>query len=184
MSFLPSLPENPLLLDVFRTFPASVKPLIDYHQILLRGPSPLSIGERELIAAYVSGLNACSFCHGVHSATAGAFGIAEPMLAAVLKDVDTAPIDDRLKPILRYVKKLTRLPAHLEQADADAVYAAGWSEPALHDAVAVCALFNLMNRLVEGFGVRAEPDYFAQSAQRLAGADGYQAIFPLLDLDK
>ncbi len=71
MTFLPSLPDDAVLLDVFRAFPQTARPLLEYHQALLRGPSPLSVAERELIAAFVSGLNACRYCHGVHTATAG-----------------------------------------------------------------------------------------------------------------
>ncbi|HEY2960400.1 MAG TPA: carboxymuconolactone decarboxylase family protein [Actinomycetota bacterium] len=65
-------------------------------------PSPFSVAERELIAAYVSGLNACDYCHCVHSATAQAFGLDEGLVAALL-DVDAAPIDARMRPVLRYV---------------------------------------------------------------------------------
>jgi AhpD family alkylhydroperoxidase len=50
----------------------------------------LSVAQRELIAAYVSGLNACGYCHGVHSATVQAFGIDEAVLTALLDEVDTA----------------------------------------------------------------------------------------------
>ncbi|WP_216207057.1 carboxymuconolactone decarboxylase family protein [Amycolatopsis aidingensis] len=83
------MPEGATLLDVFRAHPQTSAPLIDYHQELLRGPSPLSVAERELIAAYVSGLNACHYCHGVHTATAEAFGVAEGTLTRLLSDVDT-----------------------------------------------------------------------------------------------
>lgn len=82
MTFLPSLPDDVVLLDVFRAFPQTARPLLEYHQALLRGPSPLSVAERKLIAAYVSGLNACRYCRGVHTATAQAFGIPEGTLAA------------------------------------------------------------------------------------------------------
>ena len=54
--------------------------------------------------------------------------------------------------LLRYVGKLTSNPSKITPADAEAVLAAGWDERALHDAVAVCALFNMMNRLVDGLG--------------------------------
>jgi uncharacterized peroxidase-related enzyme len=175
MSYLNSLPENAVLVDVFRAYPDTARPLLDYHQALLRGPSPLSMAERELIAAYVSGLNACRYCHGVHAETAGLFGIPEATLAALLSDVDTAPVSDPLKPLLRYVRKLTLTPSRLTPTDAEAVLAAGWSEKALHDAVSVCALFNLMNRLVEGLGVSADQDYFASSARRLADI-GYSGL--------
>jgi alkylhydroperoxidase family enzyme len=61
MTYLPSLPGDAVLLDVFRAYPGTSRPLLEYHQALLRGPSPLTVAERELIAAYVSGLNACRY---------------------------------------------------------------------------------------------------------------------------
>jgi AhpD family alkylhydroperoxidase len=90
MSYLESLPEHARLLDVFRAYPDAARPLLDYHEVLLRGPSPLSVAERELIAAYASALNACGYCHGVHSATAAGFGVARDRLQALVDDL-TAP---------------------------------------------------------------------------------------------
>jgi hypothetical protein len=55
----------------------------------------------------VSGLNVCGYCHGVHAATAQAFGVSEGTLAALLADVDFAPVAGQLKPLLRYAGKLT-----------------------------------------------------------------------------
>jgi uncharacterized peroxidase-related enzyme len=179
MTYLPSLPDGAVLLDVFRAYPESARPLLEYHQALLRGPSPLSVAERELIAAYVSGLNACRYCHGVHTATAQAFGVSEDMLGALLNDVTTAPVDDRLKPVLRYVGKLTLTPAKITPEDAQAVLSAGFPERALHDAVAVCGLFNMMNRLVEGLGITAGESYFLAAASRLADR-GYAGLKDLL----
>ena len=57
--------------------------------------------------------------------------------------------------------------------------AAGWEERALHDAVAVCGLFNLMNRLVEGLGITAGEDYFRTAARRLSDC-GYTALKELI----
>lgn len=153
MPLFPSLPETPHLADVFKAFPDHIRPLLLYHDALLRGESPLSIAERELIAAYVSGLNACNFCFGAHKMMARAFGVDEAMIDALIEDVDAAPVDEKLKPILKYVAKLQDLPPRLRDADAQAVYEAGWPEQALFDAVQVAALFNLMNRIIEGTGV-------------------------------
>jgi len=74
-----------------------------------------------------------------------------------MADVATSAVDEAMKPILAYVGKLTRTPAMMTEADALAVYAAGWDEQALFDAISVCALFNLMNRIVEGSGIKANP---------------------------
>jgi hypothetical protein len=93
----------------------------------------------------------------------------------LLDDVDAAPVDERMKPVLRYVRKLTRTPSRLTAADAEAVLAARWDEQALHDAASVCGLFNLMNRLVEGLGIHADAGYFRLSAERLA-TQGYAGL--------
>ncbi len=153
MTLFPSLPKTAHLADVFKAFPDQVRPLLAYHDALLRGDSPLSVAERELIAAFVSGLNACSFCFGAHKVYAEAFGVEEGVLDALVADIDAAPVDDRLKPLLRYVAKLKDLPPKLTADDAKAVYDAGWSEQALYDAIQVAGLFHLMNRIIEGTGV-------------------------------
>ncbi|GJL93961.1 MAG: alkyl hydroperoxide reductase AhpD [Hyphococcus sp.] len=153
MSLFPSLPDNPGLGDVYKAFPEAVKPLLAYHDVLLRGESPLSVAERELIAAFVSGLNACTFCFGAHKIYARAFGIDEKTIDALIEDIDGSKIEEKLKPLLHYVAKLKDLPPKLTDADAKAVYDAGWSERALFDAIQVAALFNYMNRIIEGTGV-------------------------------
>lgn len=180
MAFLKSLPAQSALLEVFRAFPSTSKPLLEFHEALLRGESSLTVAERELIAAYVSGLNVCSYCHGVHTATAEAFGVDENLLESLLHDVDSAPVDEKMKPVLRYAQKLTLTPSRMTPADADAIYAVGWDEQALHDAVAVCGLFNLMNRLVEGLGIEAAAGYHQESGRRLKEI-GYAGLIPMLD---
>ena len=182
MTFLPCLPDDAALLDVFRAYPDTARALLQYHEVVLRGPSPLSVAQRELIAAYVSALNACGYCHGVHRATAAAFGVPGDLIDALLDDVDSAPVDEAMKSVLRYVAQLTRTPSRIGPDDAAAVFAAGWDAKALHDAVSVCALFNLMNRLVDGLGVTAGDDYLHASGRRLA-AVGYAGLQGLLSPD-
>lgn len=91
-------------------------------------------------------------------------------------------VDLRIRPVLAFVRKLTLSPATITLADADAVFAAGWNDRALHDAAAICGLFNLMNRLVNGLGVEASETYIAIAAQRLAER-GYAQLADLLPID-
>ena len=64
------------------------------------------------------------------------------------------------------MKKLTQAPTRMIQADADAVFAAGWDEAALHSAIAVCCVFNFMNRLVDGHGIEADRASFSERGRR------------------
>lgn len=154
----PSLPEAPHLSDVFRTFPKGLRPLLELHDALLREESEFTVAERELIAAYVSGLNRCKFCFGAHKLVAQAFGVAPELMDALITDFPNAPVDPRMRPVLAYARILTEAAYRLTEADARAVYDAGWSEAALYDAVAICALFNYMNRIVDGAGVMPAPE--------------------------
>jgi len=177
--FFPSLTAESGVRDILKLNPAAGKALIEYHEAVLRGPSPLSEGERELIAAYVSGLNACHYCHGVHKVTAEQFGIAPGLLEELLDDPSAAQISPKLKPLLAYAKKLTLTPAKMTQADADAVFAAGWDERALHDAVSVIALFNFMNRMLDGHGIEGNDELYRRRGQALKD-EGYSPLLKLL----
>ena len=153
MPHLPSLPETAHLSDLLARFPKNLEPLLTFVNAVLRSEGELTIGERELIAAYVSGLNACRFCYGSHVIHAETFGIEPGLIEELLEDIDTAHAPGKLKPLLKYVEKLNTLPNRLAQADLDAVLAAGWTETAVFEAVEVTGLFNMMNRIVEGGGV-------------------------------
>lgn len=168
MSIYPSLKDPAYLEDLFLQFPRGTGPLIAFHDAVLRNEdSPLSIAEREIIAALVSGLNACAFCFGAHKTMAMAFGLPEATIMALVEDIDTADVEEKLKPLLRYVRKLTLTPSKMVQGDADAVFAAGWSEEALHDTVLVCALFNFMNRVLDGSGIMPKPVFDKPDEQSL-----------------
>lgn len=106
-----------------------------FHAAALRNDGPLMPKDKKLVAAYVSGFNACQYCFGVHSQTAQAFGVAEEVLTRLLNDVDTTPVDEKLKPLLRYARKLTQEPSRMTKADAQTVFDAGCIQTALHDAV-------------------------------------------------
>ena len=180
MPHLRSLRAGASLIDVFKAFPQTSAPLMEFHEVLLRGPSPFTPTEREFIAAYVSGLNRCRFCHGVHTATAERVGVEPGLLPRIVRDGDLEGVDAKLRPVLDLARKLTAAPNSVTQADAQAVFAAGWDDAALYYAVAVTALFNFMNRLVEGLGIELEPSYVGPASQRLAER-GY---LPLLELMK
>ena len=181
MTYLSSLPENGTLLDLYRRFPEAARTQVLNSDLVMRGPSPLSPGERELIAAYVSSLNACRYCFGGHAKVAEAFGLDISVLRHLQDDLDSAPVDEKLKPILRYVKKLTETPSRMTEADAQAVYHAGWSEAAFFNAVQVCCVFNYMNRLVDGLGLAAS-DEQAQITGRMLYDKGYAAILNMLGI--
>ncbi|MBE9170554.1 carboxymuconolactone decarboxylase family protein [Pleurocapsales cyanobacterium LEGE 06147] len=141
MSFLSSLP-NASLIDVLKAYPELAKPIHEFAQILMRGDSPFTEGERELIPAFVSYFNQCNYCRSSHTAVAEKFGQSKELM----KEFPDNLIPNKMKPILNYVKKLNAAPSQVEKADVDAILAAGWYEKAVVPTALVCGFFNLMNR--------------------------------------
>jgi len=121
-----------------------------FIQKAMRGPSAWSVGDRELMAAFVSKMNACPFCMGAHTTTAERAYRDEAKVAAVLTNLETAPIEEPLRATLRMLRKLTR-EHEVNVNDMRAVLAAGVLREQIEDALAVCFSFNTINRLADAF---------------------------------
>lgn len=86
----------------------------------------------------------------------------------MLEDPERAPIAPGLKATLAFLGKLTLSPSEVGSQDAERVLAAGVSEGALADAIHVCALFNVIDRIADAMGFRVgPPEEFARAAQVL-----------------
>jgi len=182
MPFLPSIPAEAKVPHVMAQFSKlgsrSGRPLIELHEALLRADSPFTIAQRELMAAFVSGVNACEYCYGAHTASAREFGVPEELIVDLVADIDRADIEAQLRPVFRYLRKLTLTPTRLTQADADEVLAAGWSERALYDAVLIGCLYNFMNRFTNGLGLTPIPEDF-EAEGRLIKEVSYKGMLEM-----
>src|SRR5262245_18558194 len=133
----------------------------------MRGPSAWSVGDRELMAAYVSQANESAFCVGAHTATAGQAYQDAPKVAAVLADLESAPIEEGLRATLRRLGKLTR-EGKADAGDMRQVLSAGVSRQQVQDALAVGAAFNTTGRLADAFGFEVlSPEGFEAGAKYL-----------------
>ena len=157
--------------------PERGKVIFGYTRVVMRDESALTPGERELIFAYGSRLNACNYCYDMHSQGAVGLGIDEKLFDELMENIDSSSADEKLKPILHLVRKLTLTPSRVTQSDVDKVLAAGWDERAYFDAVSVCALSNFMNRLVDGTGTSMSEDLLREFGNRIADG-GYQPRTP------
>ncbi|NET56932.1 MAG: peroxidase-related enzyme [Symploca sp. SIO2E6] len=164
------------LLEIFQHNPSRYEPLTQLIQTVMRGESAFTAGERELIAAYVSGLNACDYCYGAHQAIAVDLKVEPKLLEAILTDLATAPIEERLRPVFALVHQLTLNPSKTTQTEVDAVLQAGWDEQAIEDIISVCALFSLMNRLVNGYGLELPNQEQLSAMAKGVNTQGYQAV--------
>jgi uncharacterized peroxidase-related enzyme len=143
----------PEILHLFRFKKRSTSHLVRYTEEVMRGPSPLSRGLRELIGAYVSSRNQCSFCSCAHAPVASHL-LGNELVEEVLRDLETSRLDSAHKELLRYTGKLATNPALVTNADIDRLKDEGWSEEAIYDALTVASLFKFYNTWNNGSGVR------------------------------
>jgi uncharacterized peroxidase-related enzyme len=131
--------------------PETGKPLYELAQVLLRGESPLTEAERELIAAYVSRRNDTIFCMRSHAAAARhLYGDNKDVVDEVLRDIEHAPVSDKLKALLNIAGKVQISGKAVTQEDVDAARALGATDKELHDTVLIAAAFSMFNRYVDG----------------------------------
>jgi uncharacterized peroxidase-related enzyme len=180
MSFFKSLPDDAGPANIFTRHPEIYSAWSGMSEALMNGLSPLSQAERELILAYAAGVAGCRFVYVAHSEVAYARGVERGLVEQLLEDIETAPVEPRLRSLLAYVRKLMLTPGQMSQADADAAFDAGWDEHALHDAIAVTARAAFMQRLVEGHGFIPMTRETAAKRARDRVELGYVNLYPTL----
>jgi uncharacterized peroxidase-related enzyme len=150
--------------------PETGRHLYELAQILLRGDSPLSEAERELIAAYVSSRNECLFCMSSHAAAARyLFKDKKQVVDFVLNDYDSAPISDKLKSLLTIAGKVQQNGKAALEEDVTAARKHGANDRDIHDTVLIAATFSMFNRYVDGLAslTPTDPKAYEEMGERM-----------------
>jgi uncharacterized peroxidase-related enzyme len=157
--------------------PETGKPLYELAQVLLRGDSPLTEAERELIAAYVSSRNQCGFCMNSHAAAARClYGGDSAIVDAVLADMEKGAPTAKMRQLLNIAGKVQVSGSAVTEADIAAAREQGAEDREIHDTVLIAAAFSMYNRYVDGLGswTPTDPAAYEEMGRRMA--KGY--VFP------
>ena len=146
--------ENWQIWNLFAFRPEMTVHMGRFTHALMHEPGPISRALRELIATYTSSLNDCAFCMRSHAAVTSCL-MPKETVDAVLCDLETAPIPEAEKALLRFTRKVTLESSHVTAADMVPLHDAGWDDHAIYYAITVAALFSFYNRWVSSSGVHA-----------------------------
>jgi uncharacterized peroxidase-related enzyme len=170
--------EFPGIRGPLRFRPETARPLLELVEVLLRGPHPLAPGERELIAAYVSGRNECGYCCAAHSAYAAAqLDEGMTLVDQVRADLDTAPVSAKLRALLRVAGAVQVSGRDVTPELVEAARTEGATDLEIHDTVLIAAAFCMFNRYVDGLGTQpaASLDWYTRASERIVSA-GYRRV--------
>jgi|SRR5450432_1297789 uncharacterized peroxidase-related enzyme len=144
-------------------------PIRELTQILLRGESTLTEGERELIAALVSFGNECKFCTAAHTAAADHLLGETDTSKKVKTDLANAPISEKMKTLLTIASAVQVSGKNVTLQMIERAKNNGATDLEIHDTVLISALFSLYNRYVDGLAsiTPAEPAFYNRLADIL-----------------
>ena len=139
--------------------PETATPIGDLANLLLRTNEGLSMAEREMIAAHVSYLNDCFYCHQSHGAIAVCYLDGnEELVNQVKKDYMNADISDKLKALLAIAGSVQKGGKYVTAAQIDNAKAHGATDKDIHDTVLIAAVFCMFNRYVDGLAANTPTD--------------------------
>ena len=177
MPYIPLEEHLPGITGLLEYRKDSAAPIRELTQILLRGPSSLTEGERELIATVVSHRNQCTFCVTAHTAAADTL-LGEPDTSQKVKEnIQTAPVSNKMKALLSIAAQVQESGKSVTETAISAAKEAGATDIEIHDTVLIAALFSLYNRYVDGLATvtPTDPAFYKGLGERLKN-HGYNRL--------
>jgi len=177
MPYIPLEEHLPGITGLLEYDKAAAAPIRELTQILLRGESTLTEGERELIATVVSSGNQCKFCTAAHTAAADILLGENETSQQVKTNIATAQVSDKMKALLTIASMVRESGKAVTKEAIDKAKAEGATDIEIHDTVLIAALFCLYNRYVDGLATvtPANPDFYQGLGERLKN-HGYNRL--------
>ena len=177
MPYIPLEEHLPGITGLLEYDKIAAAPIRELTQILLRGESTLTEGERELIATVVSNGNECKFCTAAHTAAADVLLDENETSQQVKTNITTAPVSDKMKALLTIASMVRESGKAVTKEAIDKAKAEGASDIEIHDTVLIAALFCLYNRYVDGLATvtPTDPVFYKGLGERLKN-HGYNRL--------
>lgn len=174
MPFIPLDESLPGITGLLNYRQDTALPIRQLTQILLRGESTLTQGERELIATVVSYGNGCQFCTAAHTAAANVLLGEEETSEKVKHEPENAPVSQKMMHLLEIARKVQSDAKTVSTELVNEAKKAGATDLEIHDTVLIASLFCLYNKYVDGLAsvTPADPAFYNRLAMILKNS-GY-----------
>ena len=169
MPYIPLEEHLPGITGLLEYRKDTAAPIRELTQILLRGESTLTEGQRELIATVVSSRNQCRFCTAAHTAAANILLGEKDTVEAVKGDIGQAPVTPKMKALLTIAAQVQESGKAVTAASIATAKQEGATDKEIHDTVLIAALFCLYNRYVDGLATvtPTDPAFYEGLGQRI-----------------
>jgi uncharacterized peroxidase-related enzyme len=147
----------PGILKCFATHPPLLEQMIALATGLLFAESHLTRATKEMIATYVSCLNACAYCLDSHASFLHQQGGSDELLLAIFQgNLESPSISAKDRHLLAFASKVTDESYKISPVDVQSLQNAGWCQQQIAEAVHITALFACFNRVANAFGLPSQ----------------------------
>lgn len=140
--------------------PEHFRAFMQYHDLLMKGPSGLSRAEREAIVVAVSAENGCLYCVTAHGAALRLLGRDAIVADQIAANWRTADLSPRLRAILTFASRVNERGFAADAHEIAALHAAGLNQNDMWDVAAVAAFFGFSNRMAGAMDLRPNAEFF------------------------
>ena len=147
----------PGLLKCFGTNPGGARALVDMGAAILFVEGHLNRRQKEMIATYVSSLNACPYCLDSHGFALTVQGATMETAQAIAADnLDQSEISTSERALLRFAGKVNSESFKISDDDIKCLRDLKWREEQISEAVHVAAMMGMCNRVANAFGLPSQ----------------------------
>jgi uncharacterized peroxidase-related enzyme len=141
--------------------PEHFRAFMQYHDLLMKGPSGLSRAEREAIVVAVSAANDCLYCVTAHGAALRILGKDAAVADQIAINWRTADLAPRLRAILSFAARVNEPGFAATDRELAELKSFGLSDDDAWDIAAVAAFFGFSNRMAGLMDMRPNPQFYA-----------------------
>jgi uncharacterized peroxidase-related enzyme len=147
--------DVPGILKCFGANPAFARQMVDISSSLLFYDGALTRRQKELIATYVSQINACPYCFDSHGFFLVVHG-ASRQTVDDLSEGNLAQLPEAERELLLYLGKVERESFKTTQEDVQHLRDLGWHDGHISEAVHVATMMGFCNRVANAFGLPSQ----------------------------
>ena len=127
------------------------------------------------MVAFISSKNKCDYCTTAHSAFAAKAFENPAWVQSIMENLGAAQVTPKLKTMLKFLEKLSLYPWEVSNQDIENLRSAGLADSAIEDAVMVCVVFAIGNRVADTLDFERPKEQYLRRAVPFVLRFGYKA---------
>ena len=148
---------------------------VAYLESLMRQETLLPTYIKEMIFAYVSGLNNCQYCKNIHAEISKKL-LKDSSESDPLSDISLSDIDEKYKPVLKFSYKVNEDIDSINEEDIKEILEYKFPDNVITEIISICGAAQFMNTTVRGHKIKPLNDTMNIASAKMMIEKGYSGL--------